>query len=152
MTIRILSVGKKHDAALLAAITEYTTRVSRIIKTEWEFVPPSGLPAQQARSDESERVLQRIRDEIVWLLDERGEQIDSPELSLRLTGLQNTAVKQLTIVIGGAYGVSQPLHERADFVWSLSKLVFPHQLVRLMLAEQLYRATEIARGSGYHHS
>lgn len=152
MTIRILSVGKKHDAALLAAITEYTARVSRVIKTEWEFVPPSGLPAQQARSDESERVLQRIRDEIVWLLDERGEQIDSPELSLRLTGLQNTAVKQLTIVIGGAYGVSQSLHERADFVWSLSKLVFPHQLIRLMLAEQLYRATEIARGSGYHHS
>lgn len=152
MTIRILSVGKKHDVALVAAIEEYSNRVSRVIKLEWEFVPPSGLPEQQARLDEGERLLQRLRDDVVWLLDERGTQIDSITLSSKISQLQNDSTKQLTIVIGGAYGVSKRLHDRADFVWSLSKLVFPHQLVRLILAEQLYRATEIARGSGYHHS
>ena len=151
MTIRILSVGKKHDQALSAAIDEYSVRTARIIKLDWEFVPPSGLPEQQARLDESERLLQRVREDIVWLLDERGVQVDSPALSTKLTDLQIKGVKQLTIVIGGAYGVSKRMHERADFTWSLSKLVFPHQLVRLILAEQLYRATEIARGSGYHH-
>jgi 23S rRNA (pseudouridine1915-N3)-methyltransferase len=151
MTIRILSVGKKHDQALSAAIDEYSVRTARIIKLDWEFVPPSGLPEQQARLDESERLLQRVREDIVWLLDERGVQVDSPALSTKLTDLQMNGVKQLTIVIGGAYGVSKRMHERADFTWSLSKLVFPHQLVRLILAEQLYRATEIARGSGYHH-
>ncbi len=151
MTIRILSVGKKHDQALSAAIDEYSVRTARIIKLDWEFVPPSGLPEQQARLDESERLLQRVREDIVWLLDERGVQVDSPALSTKLTDLQTNGVKQLTIVIGGAYGVSKRMHERADFTWSLSKLVFPHQLVRLILAEQLYRATEIARGSGYHH-
>lgn len=152
MKIRIVSVGKKHDAALAAAIQEYSDRVSRTIALEWEFVPPSGLPEQQARLDEGERILARLRDNTVWLLDERGTQIDSPILSAKLTALQTDATKQLTIVIGGAYGVSKRVHNRADFVWSLSKLVFPHQLVRLLLAEQLYRATEIARGSGYHHS
>jgi len=152
MTIRILSVGKKHDPALAAAINEYSERVSRAIKLEWEFVPPSGLPEVQARHDESERLLQRLRDDIVWLLDERGTQVDSIALSAKLTDVQNSGIKQLTIVIGGAYGVSKRLIESADFVWSLSKLVFPHRLVRLLLAEQLYRATEIARGSGYHHS
>ena len=59
--------------------------------------------------------------------------------------------KQIVVIIGGAYGVDDRIHQRADMVWSLSKLVFPHQLVRLILAEQIYRAQEIARGGAYHH-
>ena len=152
MTIRVLSVGKKHDADLVHAINDYSERVSRSIRLTWEIIAPSGLPEPQARQDETERVLERLRDDTVWLLDERGRQIDSPALSKKIQTLQVHSTKQLTIVIGGAYGVDERLHQRADFIWSLSALVFPHRIVRLVLAEQLYRATEIARGSGYHHA
>jgi 23S rRNA (pseudouridine1915-N3)-methyltransferase len=89
---------------------------------------------------------------MVWLLDERGEQLSSPALSKKIEVLKVHAVKNLTLIIGGAYGVDDTLRSRADFIWSLSDLVLPHQLVRLVLAEQLYRAGEIARGSGYHHA
>ena len=68
----------------------------------------------------------------------------------RLQGAFDSA-KQVAVIIGGAYGVDDRVRQRADFVWSLSKLVFPHQLVRLILAEQLYRAQEIAGGRPYHH-
>ena len=86
--------------------------------------------------------------DFVILLDERGRNLSSPELS-RLV-LDHTD-QHIVIIIGGAYGVTETLHRRADIVWSLSRLVFPHQLVRLILAEQLYRAQEIARGGSYHH-
>ena len=84
------------------------------------------------------------------LLDERGQNVDSPALASRLQGAFDSS-KQVAVIIGGAYGVDDRVRQRADFVWSLSKLVFPHQLVRLILAEQLYRAQEIAGGRPYHH-
>jgi 23S rRNA (pseudouridine1915-N3)-methyltransferase len=84
------------------------------------------------------------------LLDERGHNVDSPALASALRGAFDSG-RTVTVVIGGAYGVSDRVRERADFVWSLSKLVFPHQLVRLILAEQLYRAQEISAGRSYHH-
>lgn len=153
MRLRIISVGKKHDAAIAEAINDYTKRLSRTVQTEWELIAPSGLPELRARTDESERIVQRLRPlETVWLLDERGTQVSSPALSQRLDTLLTSGVGQCTIIIGGAYGVDDALRDRADFIWSLSKLVFPHQLVRLVVVEQLYRATEIARGSGYHHA
>lgn len=86
--------------------------------------------------------------DFVILLDERGRNLNSPELSRLI--LDHTD-QHIVIIIGGAYGVTETLHRRADIVWSLSRLVFPHQLVRLILAEQLYRAQEIARGGSYHH-
>ena len=89
--------------------------------------------------------------ETVWLLDETGVQLTSPELSEKIETLKNGSTKDLFIIIGGAYGVDKTIKDRVDFNWSLSKLVFPHLLVRLILVEQLYRAHEIARGSGYHH-
>ena len=98
------------------------------------------------------RVLQRIRDdEYVILLDERGKLLDSPALSkLLLNPLE--ASKTVTVIIGGAYGVDASVERRANIIWALSPLVFPHQLVRLILAEQLYRAQEIAQGNPYHHA
>jgi 23S rRNA (pseudouridine1915-N3)-methyltransferase len=85
------------------------------------------------------------------LLDETGKQLDSPALTRLIEECQLRS-RPITIVIGGAYGVTTELMERADIVLSLSKLVFPHQLVRLIIAEQLYRCQEISRGSGYHHA
>ena len=86
--------------------------------------------------------------DFVILLDERGKNFSSNEFSEIIQNHTNT---QVVIIIGGAYGVGEAVLTRANLTWSLSNLVFPHQLVRLILAEQLYRAQEIAKGSGYHH-
>jgi len=86
----------------------------------------------------------------VILLDERGKALDSPTLSKVLEEPLNRS-QLVVLIIGGAYGVDESIHERANIVWSLSPLVFPHQLVRLMLTEQLYRAQEISVGRPYHH-
>ncbi|WP_457915238.1 23S rRNA (pseudouridine(1915)-N(3))-methyltransferase RlmH [Candidatus Minimicrobia naudis] len=89
-------------------------------------------------------------DDFVILLDERGKNLSSPELSdLIIDGI---SIRRIVFIIGGAYGVTYDLRQKSNVVWSLSNLVFPHQLVRLILAEQLYRAQEIHRGSHYHHS
>ena len=84
------------------------------------------------------------------LLDETGTLLDSPSLASHLEAQMTQ--RRVTLIIGGAYGVSTELQQRADLVWSLSPLVFPHQLVRLILAEQLYRAQQIAASSAYHHA
>lgn len=152
MKIVIISIGKKHDAEIGAAINAYTERLNRAISTVWELINPSGYDEQKARTQETADVLLKIKSsDIVWLLDERGKQLTSPALAAQINVLQYQGVQRLVFVIGGAYGVSDELRNRANFVWSLSELVFPHQIVRLLLTEQLYRATEINRGSGYHH-
>lgn len=115
------------------------------------FLPHSSLEGDRAGLEESERIEKQLESEdFVVLLDETGEMLSSPKLSSLLEEAFAHS-RQVTIIIGGAYGVSESLRARANMVWSLSDLVFPHQLVRLLLIEQLYRAQEIAKGSGYHH-
>lgn len=150
MSLRIIAVGKKHESWVVEGIERYQKRLQRPFTVEWVLLPHSAKQGLSARQEESERILKRLGEDFVVLLDERGKNIDSPALSkLLLTPLELSRV--VTIVIGGAYGVDQSIHERADFIWSLSLLVFPHQLVRLMLIEQLYRAQEISSGNPYHH-
>lgn len=151
MSIRILAIGKKHEAWVSEGIERYQKRLKRPFDVEWMLLPHSPAEGTAARQEESERLLSRIGEgEYVVLLDERGRSIDSPGLSrLLLTSLE--ASRRVTVIIGGAYGVSAGVHNRADFVLSFSPLVFPHQLVRLMLIEQLYRVQEIAVGGPYHH-
>jgi len=151
MPIRILAIGKKHESWVSEGIGRYEKRLKKPFVCDWVFLPHSARDGLMARQEESERLLQRLADtEYVILLDERGKLIDSPALSqLLLMPLQSSV--NVTIIIGGAYGVDETVHQRADVVWSLSPLVFPHQLVRLILIEQLYRAQEIAAGNPYHH-
>lgn len=151
MPIRIITIGKKHESWVQEGIERYQKRLSRPFDIEWLILPHSSFDEQRTRQDESERILARIRDnEFIILLDERGKVIDSPALSkLLLTPLETSKVT--TVIIGGAYGVDATVHAHADFIWSLSGLVFPHQLVRLILTEQIYRAQEIAGGKPYHH-
>ena len=113
------------------------------------ILPHSSFEGDRARQEESERLLSRIKDsDFTILLDERGKNLSSPELSDLISNHIN---KHIVFIIGGAYGVTDEMRQRANVTWSLSNLVFPHQLVRLILAEQLYRAQEIAKGSRYHH-
>jgi 23S rRNA (pseudouridine1915-N3)-methyltransferase len=151
MPIRILAIGKKHEAWVDEGIIRYEKRLKQPFGVEWVLLPHSAREGDAAREEESRRILDRIKkDDEVILLDEKGALFDSPGLSkLLLEPLERS--KQIVVIIGGAYGVDETVHARADTIWSLSPLVFPHQLVRLILAEQIYRSQEIAAGRSYHH-
>jgi 23S rRNA (pseudouridine1915-N3)-methyltransferase len=151
MPLRIFTVGKKHETWVAEGIERYQKRLKQPFLVEWVLLAPSGFEGLKARQDESQRILSRLDAyDYVVLLDEKGKSVDSPGLSkLLLEPLESS--KNVVIIIGGAYGVDETVHSRAHFVWSLSPLVFPHQLVRLILIEQLYRAQEIAAGHPYHH-
>ena len=149
MKIRIITVGKKHEPWIKEGIDRFLVRLRQPFDANFEYVANSSRDGQTAREEESCKILKLIKgEEFIILLDERGKNITSTELS----GLLSTNVDKQIIIIGGAYGVDENLRNRANFTWSLSNLVFPHQLVRLILAEQLYRAQEIHKGSGYHHT
>lgn len=149
--ITIIAVGKKHESWIAEGLERYSKRLQEPWKIQWVLLPHSSREGLSARQDESERILDKLNpQDYVILLDERGRALDSPALSSHLQGVLASS-RRVVCVIGGAYGVNDALMERADMVWSLSPLVFPHQLVRLILAEQLYRAQAIASGHPYHH-
>lgn len=151
MSLKLLVIGKKHESWVDEGIARYEKRLKRPFDVEWVLLPHSSFDGDRARQEESDRILGRIKPEdFVILLDERGRNLSSPELSTLLLQPLETS-QSVVVIIGGAYGVDARVHGRADTVWSLSRLVFPHQLVRLMLVEQLYRAQEISRGGAYHH-
>lgn len=151
MATRIIAVGKKHESWVVDGVERYQTRFKKPYTVEWVLLPHSALQDMRAREEESERILSRLQDrDFVVLLDEIGDEVDSPQFAALLDKTFTTG-RTVTFVIGGAYGVDDRVHQRADFVWALSPLVFPHQLVRLMLVEQLYRAQQITAGHPYHH-
>ena len=149
--IKIIAIGKKHEKWILNGIQEFEKRLKKPYDLRWDILPHSVFSDDKARFEEGERIMKALRPgDYVVLLDERGKNISSPEFSNMLElGFINS--QNIVVIIGGAYGVSEDLRSRADFVWSLSKLVFPHQIVRLILTEQIYRAQEIASGGKYHH-
>lgn len=151
MPIRILAIGKKHESWVHDGIARYQQRLKGPFTVDWHLLSHSSREGDEARKEESGRLLDKINPEdYVILLDERGINLDSPSLSsYLLSPLQRS--QTVVIIIGGAYGVDESVHKRANLIWSLSKLVFPHQLVRLILAEQIYRAQAIASGTPYHH-
>jgi len=147
MKLLIVSPGKPHSAELVDAIRTYETRLRSALLVEWAF------PAAGSKDTEGAAILKFLKqDDYVVLLDERGKEIDSPGLAAILEKKLTSGTKRLVFVIGGAFGVSDAVTERADTVISLSKLVFPHMLVRLLLVEQLYRAWSIRTGGKYHHA
>ncbi|MCU0667302.1 MAG: 23S rRNA (pseudouridine(1915)-N(3))-methyltransferase RlmH [Patescibacteria group bacterium] len=153
MKIQIITVGKRNNPNLDGLISDYNKRISSTVVVNWLIIPSNSQAQDKARLIESENILAKIKpNDTVWLCDERGDQISSTSLSNKLQTLKNTGINRLVIIIGGAYGVDDKLKDRADWVWSFSKMVFPHQIMRLLVIEQLYRALQIERGSGYHHA
>lgn len=151
MSLHILSVGKKHESWVAEGIERYQKRLKAPFLVEWVLMAHSSFDGLKARQDESERILSRLSAyDYVLLLDERGKTLDSPAFATIVKEQLDRSQKVL-IVIGGAFGVTDELRAKADFVWSLSPLVYPHQLVRLILTEQLYRAQQISLGGSYHH-
>lgn len=151
MPIRIITIGRKHDSWVSEGIERYQKRLKRPFNIEWVILPHSAMEGVRARVEESGRIFSRLNaDDYVVLLDETGKNLNSPELSKLLTTPLESS-RQVILIIGGAHGVDDTIHRRANYVWSLSRLVFPHQLVRLILTEQIYRAQEIAGDKPYHH-
>lgn len=150
MAIKVIAVGKKHESWVMEGVERYQKRLKKPYDVEWVLLPHSSLEGDRARWEESERIQEKLgaRDYVI-LLDEIGKNLSSPELARLLEA--RFAQNDLTFIIGGAYGVTPELQTRADAIWSLSRLVFPHQLVRLLLVEQIYRAQEIKNGGKYHH-
>lgn len=151
MSVTIFAIGKKHEDWIGLGVERYQKRLRAPFTVEWVLLPHSPLQGDSARQDESERLQKRVEGfDYVIILDERGRLIDSPTLSSILAA-QFHQSRKVALIIGGAYGVTEAFRTKAHLVWSLSPLVFPHQLVRLITIEQLYRAQEIASGGQYHH-
>jgi 23S rRNA (pseudouridine1915-N3)-methyltransferase len=150
MNISIITVGNKPTPELAEFINSYTQRLPRNITVNWNYLKHANfVNTNTSKQHESENILKHItKTDFVILLDETGSQISSNQLSEMIFAANNNVV----FVVGGAYGVDDNVFARANFVWSLSKLVFPHQIVRLLLSEQIYRAYTISINHPYHHS
>lgn len=156
MKIQLWSIGKGHESYVKEGIEDFTRRISKYYPIEWKIFSPAKQTANSVENDikkiEAQTILQALqKEDYVVLLDETGKQISSPQLASFIQNQANSSVRQLVFLIGGAFGVDEIIKSRANFIWSFSQLVFPHQLVRLMLAEQIYRACTIIRNEKYHH-
>jgi 23S rRNA (pseudouridine1915-N3)-methyltransferase len=149
MTIKIITVGAKPSPALASLIIDYTKRFPHNTTITWKYLNHVTInDTATSKQHESENILRAISaTDFVILLDETGTQLSSEALSKKIFSIN----KPILFVIGGAYGVNEKVKKRADFIWSLSDLVFPHQIVRLLLAEQIYRSYTIAIKHPYHH-
>ncbi len=153
MKIYFWSVGKAHESYIKDAIEMFTKRISHYNPVEWKIFSSSKSNIEdQIKKDESLQLLNAFqKDDIIIALDENGKQWSSIELANFMQRQANNSIKNLIFIIGGAYGLHENVLKKCNYKWSLSKLVFPHQLVRLILAEQIYRACTIIRNEKYHH-
>ena len=141
--IKIIAGGKKSTDWVLVAQSEYEKRLKKPFNLNWEIYEEEKLAKKLDLWDFKSN-------EFIILADERGKNVSSVELAQKLNKIFNSSM-EVVIIIGGAFGVSEEVRKRADFVWSFSKLVFPHMLMRVMMTEQIYRAQEILNGGKYHH-
>lgn len=156
MKIQFWSIGRPHESYAKEGIETFTKRIGNYFPADWNIIAPprnaGSLPEPELKKAEAALVLQQLqRDDYLVLLDERGKLLSSPELAQWIQQRANESTRRVVFLIGGAFGVDEQVMKRADYTWSLSKLVFPHMLVRLILAEQVYRACTIIRNEKYHH-
>lgn len=151
MKITIYLTGKK-GSQLYSLALDYIKKANFDTSIDVILLNPSGFNGESARNKESQNILAKLnKDDILWLLDEKGIQISSIQLANKIEKAKILS-RNISIIIGGAYGVNEELRSKVDFVWSLSELIFPHEIAWLLVGEQLYRAGQINKNSGYHHS
>lgn len=156
MTIKLLVLGKTDSAQLIQLINEYQNRLRHYIKFELEIIPDikntKNLSEKEQKDKEGEIILSKLNNtDVLILLDEKGKQKTSVEFSEYLQKHMNSGIKQLVFAIGGPYGFSEAVYQKCTGKISLSKMTFSHQMVRLFMVEQLYRAFTILRNEPYHH-
>ena len=156
MKIKLLAIGKTDDKNLQILISTYEKRLKHYIKFESEFIPDiknaKNLSQKEQKEKEGDLILKKISptDQII-LLDEKGKDFSSMEFSKFLQKKMNSGVKQIVLVIGGPYGFSEKVYQKAIGKVSLSKMTFSHQMIRLLVVEQIYRAFTILKNEPYHH-
>ena len=156
MRITLLTVGKTDIKWVAEGLEVYASRLRHYISFEIKEIPElknvSSLSREQIKTAEGKLILKNLRDsdELV-LLDEHGKELRSIEFASMLERRMTTDSRGLVFAIGGAYGFSPEVYQRANSKISLSKMTFSHQMVRTIFAEQLYRAFTIIRGESYHH-
>lgn len=158
MKVTIIGVGKIKEKYLKDAISEYTKRLSRFCKTEIIEVLDREIPEKTSDSveesikkKEAVDILKKIKsDSKVIVLEIKGEMIDSCELARKIESYCISGSSHITFIIGGSLGLHNDVLEKADYRLSFSKMTFPHQLMRVILLEQIYRAFKISNGETYH--
>lgn len=156
MKISLWSIGKANEPYVKEGIAEFTKRISKYFPVEWNLIPvPKNagmLSEMDLKKREGEMIVQWLRpDDYLIALDEHGKMLTSEGLASFIQQRATESTKHLVFLIGGTFGLDDSVLKRANFKWSLSGLTFPHQLVRLILAEQVYRACTILRNEKYHH-
>lgn len=151
----LLLVGKTADKHFIAGINGYAERITHYMPFEIVTIPElkntKNLSEEQQKTMEGDLILRQVQtSDTVVLMDEHGKEFTSMEYARWLEQKRNTA-RRLVIIIGGPYGFSQKIYERANEKISLSRMTFSHQMVRLIMTEQLYRACTIIKGEPYHH-
>ena len=158
MKISLITVGKVKEQYLRDAIAEYSKRLSRYCKLDIVEVADEKTPEhasegveRRIKAKEGERIAKHIRDDaFVIALAIEGKQLTSEELAQKIDGLGVHGTSHIQLIIGGSLGLDPTILKRADYLLSFSKMTFPHQLMRVILLEQLYRAYKINAGEPYH--
>ena len=155
MKTNLILIGKTDDKHLQAGIEDYTNRIGHYMPFAITVIPDikntKSLTMQQQREREGDLILKAVQpSDTLVLLDEHGKEMRSVEFASWIEKKQQTA-HRLVLCIGGPYGFSQAVYDRANEKISLSKMTFSHQMVRLILTEQIYRACTIIKGEPYHH-
>ena len=156
MKIKLLVVGKTDDKLILQGIEKYEARLKHYIGFERiEINAPKGssnISVDQVKKQEAELILKQVtQEQLVVLLDEKGVEFDSRGFAQYINQKMSSGNKSLVFIVGGAFGFSPSVYERAQFKLSLSKMTFSHQMIRLFFTEQVYRAMTILKGESYHH-
>ena len=156
MQVEIWSVGKENEDFIDEGLRYYFQKTKPWNPVELVLLQTPKKAAttdvERTRQQEEELILKKLQPgHYLVLLDERGKQLNSIQWSQQFQQCMNQGVKTLVLLIGGAFGVTENVKKRANQCWSLSPLVFPHQLVRLIVAEQVYRSFSILNNSPYHH-
>jgi 23S rRNA (pseudouridine1915-N3)-methyltransferase len=156
MKIKLLAIGKTDDKHLISLIDTYKKRLKHYINFELEIIPDikkvKNLSQVQQKEKEGELILNKLANtDNLLLLDEKGKEMRSVDFSNFLQKKMNAGIKQLVFVIGGPYGFSENVYKKSQGKISLSKMTFSHQMIRLFVVEQIYRAFTILKNEPYHH-
>lgn len=156
MNISLTVIGKTDNSFVSEGYDEYFKRIKRYLKFEFKVIRDiknsGSLDENVQKKMEGEKILEEISNsDVVVLLDENGKEFSSREFASFISKQMNASVKNLIFVVGGPYGFSEDVYKRANFKISLSRMTFSHQLIRLIFAEQLYRAFAIINNEPYHH-
>lgn len=156
MKITILAIGKTQTDYLQRGIAGYMERLKHYLPTELIVLPDlkstRGLSVGQQKTAEGQQILAALQPgDYVCLLDERGREMTSREFATEIDRRMTQGLKRLVYIIGGPYGFSDEVYQRANAKLSLSRMTFSHEMIRLFFVEQIYRAMTILRGEPYHH-